>query len=61
MKILWMVNYKVFLGMSLLVLGRVDCNSNFFKGIILFFFVWKINIGCLVEIIFLNFNCLFII
>lgn len=55
------MNHKVSLGMSLLAWGRVDCNNNLFKSIILSHFVQKANIGCLVEIIPLNFNCLFII
>lgn len=49
------------LRMSLLAWGRVDCNNNLLKIIILPHFAQKVNIGCLVEIIPLNFNCLFII
>lgn len=39
----------------------MDCNNNLLKIIILPHFLEKANIGCLVEISPLNFNCLFVI
>lgn len=53
---LWVINHKMSLRMSLVAWGRVDCNNNLLKIIILPHFAQKVNIGCLVEIIPLNFR-----